>query len=383
MGKFDLPVAIVLGVASFQGFAMVVNLFFVKKGSRIANSFLLILILCITLIVFQNFIILSGYYIKFPYLIFSFYPLNALIGPLFLFYVLYLISPNRKFKAYDLLHLGLFCYTLYNHIDFLALEPQYKIGTAEYFFYQDQIFVKSQVFQLALRKAILIGYAAVSLYLILTKIRDLKHWSADTNQQYLERFKLIGIAFFLYSMSGLSGPLYFLWTEIKINRYEVYHHLISSAVIMALAIVAMHQPERLMFLLQKGYRNVEPDTPEKEEPSRGQVVEKVKTIMSEKRPYLDPNLKIYELARLTDSPPHVLSSQINQELNMNFYEFVNQYRVDEFKKRIVSEDYAHLTLLAIAYDVGFNSKASLNRVFKKQVGLTPSQYLNELKVSTS
>ena len=59
---------------------------------------------------------------------------------------------------------------------------------------------------------------------------------------------------------------------------------------------------------------------------------------------------------------------------MNFYEFINQYRIDEVKRLMDDPANKHLKLISLAYDAGFNSKASFNRIFKQMTEMTPSQY---------
>ncbi len=63
---------------------------------------------------------------------------------------------------------------------------------------------------------------------------------------------------------------------------------------------------------------------------------------------------------------------INQK---NFYSYINAFRVEEFKERVVSQKYTHLTILAIALDCGFNSKSTFNRIFKQATGITPNEFV--------
>jgi len=109
----------------------------------------------------------------------------------------------------------------------------------------------------------------------------------------------------------------------------------------------------------------------------------LKKMMIKERPYLNPDLKSHELANLLNVTPHYLSKIINQELGLNFYNFINNYRIEEFKERVLQDENKNFTLTGIAKDVGFNSKSSFNRVFKATVGLTPTEYLKTQKeVST-
>ena len=87
------------------------------------------------------------------------------------------------------------------------------------------------------------------------------------------------------------------------------------------------------------------------------------------------------LAGDLDISPNHLSQVINQYEKKNFYDFINMYRVEEFKRRALKPENSNYSILAIAYDSGFNSKSSFNQVFKKIEGKTPSRYLNTTKVS--
>ena len=96
--------------------------------------------------------------------------------------------------------------------------------------------------------------------------------------------------------------------------------------------------------------------------------------MEEKKPYTDSNLSLHQLAEMLDMTPHNLSEVINTGLNQNFFDFVNQYRVENVKRDVTDEQKGHLKLLSIALDAGFNSKSSFNAIFKKHTGMTPSEY---------
>lgn len=103
------------------------------------------------------------------------------------------------------------------------------------------------------------------------------------------------------------------------------------------------------------------------------VFQELTTLMSRQQLYRETDLSLADLARHLEVNPRLLSKVINTGAKMNFYDFVNQYRVAEFKQRVGTLG-KHRTLLDLAHDCGFGSKATFNAVFKKQTGLTPSQY---------
>jgi len=96
--------------------------------------------------------------------------------------------------------------------------------------------------------------------------------------------------------------------------------------------------------------------------------------MQSERPYLNENLNLKILSEACKLQQTQLSQVINQHFKMNFYDFVNQYRVEEAKVRLSSQEFDHLSLLGVAFDCGFKSKSSFNRYFKKYAGVSPSEF---------
>ena len=105
--------------------------------------------------------------------------------------------------------------------------------------------------------------------------------------------------------------------------------------------------------------------------------------MEKDKPYKDRELTIFDLSDQLQIPRHFLSEVINEHLGKNFYTLVNEYRLEEVKKRMLDPAFKHLTILAIAYDAGFNSKSSFNTIFKQKTGMTPTQYLNTISETGS
>ena len=94
--------------------------------------------------------------------------------------------------------------------------------------------------------------------------------------------------------------------------------------------------------------------------------------------YKKPELSITEVASKLGVHPNYLSQIINQREKKNFYDFVNGFRFEEFKRLIAANKNQQYTLLALAYDCGFSSKSSFNRYFKRATGKTPSEFSSTL-----
>ena len=93
--------------------------------------------------------------------------------------------------------------------------------------------------------------------------------------------------------------------------------------------------------------------------------------------YEDPELSLASLARELKTNPAVISRTINQGFGQNFNDFVNQFRINTVKEMLDKGEHKKQTLLGIAFDCGFNSKATFNRAFKKATGLSPMEWLEK------
>ena len=96
--------------------------------------------------------------------------------------------------------------------------------------------------------------------------------------------------------------------------------------------------------------------------------------MQTEKLYLNPQLSLNDFSQITNIPSHHITQTLNEFCKQNFHDFVNYYRVQEFKVQLFLPKNESFSLLGIAYDCGFNSKSSFNRIFKKITSQTPSEY---------
>lgn len=105
------------------------------------------------------------------------------------------------------------------------------------------------------------------------------------------------------------------------------------------------------------------------------LLRKLDMIMKKEKPYTNPDLKSKDLALMIDSSAHALSFLFNQYLHKSYYDYINEYRVDEFKRLVKETDVSKYTLSTLAERCGFSSRATFFRHFKAITGLTPAEYL--------
>jgi AraC-like DNA-binding protein len=232
---------------------------------------------------------------------------------------------------------------------------------------------------------------AINVY----KEQYMTHYSYEQNLQYLSSVQFIQgvcLCFWLFGYILIALGFIFKWDiqDIAVKNVDGIW-LVFSTVIYFLGYVAIRQPEvfkvpqpdNLFETVVTPTLIADAETmPLKENESEKTLEdlpvlkEKLEAYMLKSKPYANPNLSLNELALKLKMQPHILSKVINQGFQKNFFDFINTYRVEEFKSRMDDPKYRHYTLISVAYEVGFNSKTAFNRSFKKITNQTPSEYYN-------
>ncbi|HNT49435.1 MAG TPA: helix-turn-helix domain-containing protein [Cyclobacteriaceae bacterium] len=124
--------------------------------------------------------------------------------------------------------------------------------------------------------------------------------------------------------------------------------------------------------------------PPAENPKSSQIdlsrLKQLNIFMEEKKPYLNAELTLTDLASELEIPRGQLSQLINEGTGDNFYDFVNKYRVEEVKKLMIDPSMKNFNMLGIALEAGFKSKSTFNLIFKRFTGLTPSEYRKNISL---
>jgi AraC-like DNA-binding protein len=123
-------------------------------------------------------------------------------------------------------------------------------------------------------------------------------------------------------------------------------------------------------------------TLEKTKPQRvdanAEQTQKIVEVMNSEQLYLNPEFSLNDLAQKVEMTANTVSHCLNVGVGKSFNDFVNAYRVEEVKRRLQTDDVEKLTILGIAFESGFNSKATFNRVFKEMTGFSPKDYKNKV-----
>ena len=129
--------------------------------------------------------------------------------------------------------------------------------------------------------------------------------------------------------------------------------------------------------------DVIPPQPEKKAllsaPEADALTHQLLDYLRDEKPYLDNQLSLKSLAQALELHPNQLSWLINEKTGNNFNQFINAYRIEQFKQLAQDPANGHLSILGLAYESGFNSKTVFNTYFKKVTGVTPRQWMQENK----
>ncbi|MGB3151599.1 MAG: helix-turn-helix domain-containing protein [Maribacter sp.] len=133
-------------------------------------------------------------------------------------------------------------------------------------------------------------------------------------------------------------------------------------------------PDNVNYKQKKQYKQALLDSNEIKKYSK-----ELEQIMIDYKLYLNPDLSLKDLASYLELPANYVSQLLNLGFQKNFSEYINTFRVNEFKERVLLEENKGLTIMAVAYDSGFNSKTVFNTFFKKIEGKTPNSFLKSKK----
>ncbi len=364
VGLSFLAVLNLLGAA--QGALLALALLTTKAGRQTANRLLAALTLTISIVVSGAVLLTSNYVFVFPHLSRIHQPFVFLAAPLLFLYIRELTSREKRFERRDFLHfipfgacliylLPYFLQSRTAKINILSLEYIQSFGQWYY-----------------VRSAMFIAQTLVYLILIVLIIVEYSRRAQERNSSR-DRAVLFEVRFFVIATAVL-------WCAVVL-RYAIptMPNLVvplgASLLVYALGYLKMRRPEPQTNgkdeLSVKKYEKSRL-TPERSE----RYLDKLLNFMTKEKPFTDGDLTIQRLSEKLSIPAHHLSQTINERLGQTFSDFINSYRVEEAKKKLLDPALKHLSVLGIAEEVGFNSKSSFNAVFKKHTNMTPSEFRN-------
>jgi len=342
------------------------------KASRWFGSF----ILCIFIIQFND-LLEKTQFLKTRMLINDFLGItDFIIAPVFYFSIIYFIRPNRKWRVKDNFHFAFaFLMLLLILISLLIEVPVPTTAdrkNAEIIVIVFDLFFCLQV----------ILYCISSYKEIVAYQKYLFLYTSNTETINLKWLQKVVICILIVTGLWLIDNVF----KIAKNNY-LFDHFASLIYLVGIFFIAYFSLKQKDFIPLNKQEKEEIDIIIIEA-SNSEVRQKklisdaylkemkscLILVMENKKPFLDPELSLFKLASQLEISSHILSYIINKGFNENFYQFINRYRIEEAKKMMLHPGMQHLSLIGIAFEVGFNSKTVFNTTFKKTTNQTPSQF---------
>jgi len=338
--------------------------FFLKKDNRLANSLLTTWLLIIafeflTTAIDFNF---GKNHLTNPFLI---------LNPLIFFYSKSLINPNYKLKWWQLWHI-----LPYVFIKVSAYISGVQLSPNDFFVIDNSTWFKITYGIISIIS--FIGYSVPSLVMVHRYRINLKNEFSTIDRKITLGWLLFVIIFYMTFMS----IAYLLGIVNVVTKVTTYTQLVTFSFLLTLIYIFSFYG-----LLQEQIYAQEPEesadiykNPRVSEKDKQRIRQKIESYFTNEKPYLNSELTITMLSIQLSLSRHALTEVLNTEMGKNFYQFVNEYRVEEVKTKLADSKYHHFSIDAIGFESGFNSKSTFYAVFKNTTGLTPSQFRATLKL---
>jgi AraC-like DNA-binding protein len=390
-----------------QGLFLSLILAKLKRGNRQANRILAALVFVISIALASTLLLYPAVYTAVPYLLRISDPMRLLFAPLIFLYVVSLTGGqvNRR----SLFHFTPFVlYVLYLIPTFYVLPLAERIS----------FITEAQAGKWLSYNIYLVARALYFLLYLILSFRVLRQYSLRIQELFssVERINFSWLRNVLIAMTiwwfpqfittispffghldlplinriiGFLGALWmyllgymaFLKADPFVNDASSIAHISATE---AAQLAAQHeQYEKHEYEILHSQRHEQPLTPLPQPSSEDTALLKhFQDFMETQKPYLDSELTLQKLSEQVGIPTYRLSQMMNTHLHQNFFDVVNRYRVEEWKRQIIDAP-AQMTIQEVAFQVGFNSKSSFNAAFKKHTGQTPSEYRTEYRLASS
>lgn len=361
-----------------MGMAIIALLEVFKRPKERPNIFLKGLLLLLLIHLVGELFIYSGAYIYAPGLAGAQLPFRVLMGPALYFYAHATMSPETAIdKRLGVLAMSGPILVLLAMFPFIfMLTPTEKLALANPETRDPELW-KIAIFTCFFATFIFISFTVLFLVLALklhhSHIQQLMERFSEIEQRSLDWFRTIlgiwGVVWLMYAIEFSLNALGWDWFASGILLPVLEVVALAIFIQKALAQKTLHQSEKGLPRSSQTRKSIL--STEKMQ----MIASKLERAMKEDKLFLQDNLSLNKLSESVSETENHISETLSQFLNTKFFQFVNDFRIEEAKKALQDKD---KLITNIAYDVGFNSKSTFNTAFKKIVGHSPSAYRNLL-----
>ncbi|PWL39636.1 hypothetical protein DKG77_02050 [Flagellimonas aquimarina] len=334
-----------------------------KKENRFANRFLSLSLICICL-TFTPYMLDPSIWNTHRWLAWMPFSLSYWIGPSFYFYVRTLTNPSFRFLKRHLWHFSPLVLN-YIHSIYHAVFPGSRTPW-HWFHFVAELFESAAILSILIYMVISIRRIKKYQQQLLNNVSNITEidlqWVKKTIMVIAASFVLISI--FLFISSGVSGKEFFhQWDE-----YRSAVLLLYSFMLYWLSVRGYQQAQTIKIIKPTDMPIGLPDT------ESSKIIDQLHCTMVNEKLFRSPELSLTGLSKSVSVSERTISEVLNGTLNKNFYQFVNEYRVKDVQEKLKNPKNSNIKILSLAFDAGFNSKATFNRLFKAYTGLTPKEF---------
>ncbi|MEQ8705119.1 MAG: AraC family transcriptional regulator [Phaeodactylibacter sp.] len=340
-----------------------VQLLLRKAGMRQSNLLLGILLILYALTLSNGLFAMAGIYAQYPFLYFIPINFSLSLGPLFYFFVRSRIQPSFRLQRRHLPH---FILPVLQFLFYLSIG--FRSAAYKSWIWREVIAPCGQFIEEGLLIVLALGYLGAA-YRMLHGVPEL-FWKGPV-YRWLRRFN-ISLAFLFLISSGYEILDWVLYGFFEYNLFNMewvaFPLKLSYAGISLLIGYHAYLYQHQSLILPEAQTKPPAEAPE--------LSARIDALLEENKPYLDPELSLEAFAKLLGVHRNTVSKVLSSR-GESFRGLVNRYRVEEFIRLVQEGQHEHLTLLAIAFESGFNSKASFNRAFKGHTGSSPTAFFQD------
>jgi AraC-like DNA-binding protein len=375
--SFNLGTIVSL-LGAVQALLLALALVTVRRGDRTANRLLAAFFAAIAVLLGGSILASTHYMEWYPHLSRINHPFDFLPAPLLYLYLRRVVR-GSKFEKKDLLHFAPFALCIVYLIPYYLQSSEEKLSNLSSPPYARWYFIRTAL-------ALSLGLVYMIFIILMVAGRSRAAGSgvdSPAAKAALFQARALVTSFLIVLVIAVLRYLF----DLNYPQYTRYTNYIlpflATLIVYEMAYFSLRKPEVVGGAQggESGGVSVESSSPAKKyerstlTPERAERhLKRLLEVMEREKPYTDGELTVQKLAESLSIPAQHLSQLINERLNQSFTEFINTYRVEEAKRRLLDARKRHYSILAIAEEVGFNSKSAFNAVFKRHANMTPSEF---------
>ncbi len=368
-----------------------------SKQNRQSNRILSIFMLIQAVVLASNCVFSPDVQLNLPHLLRIDWPLSMAFGPIFYFYYSSILEKNFKFKAYHILLFIPFFLSVLFLMPLFVLDGPTKTdilnashngrtpSSLTSYSWSFKYLVPALQIQMAI-------YCGICIQRIKKYRKELYNYKSNISKEslsWLLYLSIIMIITHLFNLVGFTATVFF---GNKIVHHSYLSDSLGAMVARNIAPLefalltymigykALKQSELSMIReITKTQRKYEKSSLTDEESKT--IMSELSTIMTEEKAYMDSELNIVSLAEKLSISRHHLSQVINRQTGKNFYEYINNYRINEIIFMLQSGFNENKNILDVAYRSGFDSKSAFYKYFRKITGMSPREYITTNKMN--